>query len=343
MPAPKVKAVLPKEAVERVDIIKDNPEKFYEFGEEIGTGKFAVARYCTNKLSGEKYAAKIIKFDKDSLKFAIREYDFMKTMNMDHTGLVQLHEAYMVQKYLTLIMVAADGMTLLDYVGKRHTINEEVISTYIKQLLQVLDHMHKNNAIHLDLRPTNIRFNSSNELKLVDYNSCRIVANKKAGAVVDVIGDTEFCAPEMLQFEPVQPGSDMWSVAVITYILLSGISPFFYEDEDQVLACVQKVKWSFDEDAFENVTSEAKDFISKCLIRAPESRMTAAAGLEHRWLSDDYKTNRQASVLDIKDVLAETDERLYSEEEEDYIWGSFVMRNFDEEEFESPESSEEEE
>jgi serine/threonine protein kinase len=198
-------------------------------------GKFAVTKYCTHKISGDKFAAKCIKYDSDSIKFAVRELDFMRELDMSHPGLVKLHEAYIVRKYLILIMDAADGMTLLDFVGKRHTLNEDVIAGYVKSLCEVLAYMHERNAVHLDLRPTNIRFNSSNVLKLVDYNSARFVANKKAGAVVDVIGDTEFCAPEMLRFEPVLPGSDMWSVAILTYIMLSGISPFFYEDEDEVL------------------------------------------------------------------------------------------------------------
>lgn len=333
----------PKLPIEREGIIDGNPEQFYTFGEEIGTGKFAVVRHVTHKITGDKFAAKIIKYDSDTLKFAIREFDFMKELEFGHPGLVPLHEAYLCRKYLILIMEVADGMTLLDFVGKRHTLNEDVIAGFVKQLCEVLAYMHERNAVHLDLRPTNIRFNSSNILKLVDYNSARFVANKKAGAVVDVIGDTEFCAPEMLRFEPVLPGSDMWSVAVITYILLSGISPFFYEDEDEVLKNVQTVKWAFDTDAFSEITSEAKDFIKKCLVRAPESRLTAAAALGHTWLSEDYSTVRKKTNLDIKDILAETDERLYSEEEEDYIWGSFVLRTFDEEENISPEDSDEEE
>jgi len=329
--------------IEREGIIDDNPEKFYTFGDEIGTGKFAVTRHVTHKISGDKYAAKVIKYDSDSLKFAIREYDFMKEFDMSHPGLCPLHEAYICRKYMILILEVADGLTLLDYVGKRHTLNEDVVAGYIRQLCEILAHMHERNALHLDLRPTNIRFNSQNQLKLVDYNSCRIIANKKAGAVVDVLGDTEFCPPEMLDFSPVLPGSDMWSVAVNMYILLSGISPFFYEDEDEVLNSVNKVKWAFDPDAFASVTSEAKDFISKCFIKATEMRMTAKQALEHTWLSEDYADVRKKSTLDIKDVLSETDERLYSEEEEDYVWGSFELRTFAEEEFISPEDSDEEE
>lgn len=335
------------------DIIPDNPEKFYTFDEEeIGKGKFSICKKVQHKLEGTTHAAKIIKFDADSLKFAIREYDFMRTLKLDHSsetpvhaGLVELKEAYLVRRYLILIMDVADGPTMLDYAVKRHTLNEDSVAGWIKQLCEVLAHMHVNNALHLDIRPTNIRFDkNSGILKLVDYNACRFVANKKAGAVVDVIGDTEFCAPEMLQFEPVQPGSDMWSVAIITYILLSGLSPFFYEDEDMVVKCVQNVKWSFDPDKFANITSEAKDFIKKCLVRAPEARMTAADALNHTWLSDDYGPLRKKSSLElVPSDLEVTDERLYSEEEEEYIYGMFKFYKYDEEDVPSPEESDDEE
>lgn len=184
---------------------------------------------------------------------------------------------------------------------------------------------------------------SALKLKLIDYNSARFIPNKKAGLVVDVIGDTEFCAPELLSFEPVNPGSDMWAVAIIMYILLSGISPFYEDDEDLIVKNVQTCKYVWKGD-WDNNTSEARDFIKNCLKRAPESRMTAQAALEHKWLSDEYKAQRQNSKLadNQKDMLA-TDERLLEEEAEDYIWGSFVFKTFDEEEFNSPEDSDDEE
>jgi len=330
--------------IEREGIKAENPEKYYDFAEEeIGRGKFSVVRQATHKTTGAKYAAKIIKFDSDSLKFAIREYDLMAGDKMKHKSLVHLHEAYLVRKYLILIMDLCDGKTLVDQVCHRHSLNEDEVAIIMRQLCEVLAFLHGANILHLDLRPTNIRFSTAREIKLLDYNSSRHIANKKAGEVVDVIGDTEFCAPEMLNFDPVQPGSDMWSVAIIMYILLSGISPFYYEDEDKVVASVQKVKWSFDEDAFANITAEAKDFIKKCLVRAPEMRMTADDALKHPWLAKDYEGARKRSTLSCQDVMTETDERLYGEEEEDYIEASLVFRTFEEEEYESPEEDSDDE
>ena len=90
--------------IERDGIKPENPEKYYEFGDEIGRGKFAVVKQVVSKTSGQKFAAKIIKFDSESLKFAIREYDLMVGGKLEHKGSVKLHEAYLVRKYLILIL-----------------------------------------------------------------------------------------------------------------------------------------------------------------------------------------------------------------------------------------------
>jgi len=283
----------------------------------------------------------MIYFDDDP-KFAIREYDLMKREDFVHKGLAKLHDAYLVRKYLIIIMELVDGKTLLDQFHQRHSVTEDDVAFIIQQLCEILDFLHKKNIVHLDIRPTNIRF-QGRDIKLLDYNSARVLANKTAGAVVDVIGDTEFCGPELLDYDNVLPGSDMWSLAVIMYIMLSGVSPFFYEDEGEVLKSVAKVKYDID-GVFEGVSSEAKDFIKKCLIRAPESRMTAEAALKHKWLSQEYAGIRKEKKLGkpILDTMEETDNRLLTEEEEEYVEASFVFRTFEEEEYLSPEEDSDE-
>merc|ERR1712159_289878 len=283
-----------------------------------------------SKVDGKQYAAKMIYFDDDT-RFAIREYDLMKSGKLVNKGLAQLHEAYMVRKYLIIIMELVDGETLLDQFYRRHSVTEDDVAFVIQELCEILDFLHQQNIVHLDIRPTNIRF-QGRDIKLLDYNSARHLANKKAGAVVDVIGDTEFCAPEMLNFDRVQPGSDMWSVAVIMFILLSGESPYYYEDEARVSQSVEKVAYAMDE-GFETISKDAKDFIKKIFKRGPEMRMTAATALQHEWLSDAKGNLRKSSKITKQDVIGKTDARLYSEEEEEYIEASMVFRTFNEEEY----------
>merc|ERR1712168_1413553 len=181
---------------EREGIIYDNPEKFYDIeASEIGFGKMAKVAVAKSKTDGKTYAAKMIYFDDDT-RFAVREFDLMKSGKLNHNGLVQLHEAYMVRKYLILILDFVEGKTLLDQFKGRHSATEDDVAFIIGELCETLNFLHQQNIVHLDLRPTNIRF-EGRDIKLLDYNSSRHLANKKAGVVVDVIGDTEFCAPEM--------------------------------------------------------------------------------------------------------------------------------------------------
>lgn len=81
-------------------------------------------------------------------------------------------------------------------------------------------------------------------------------------------------APEVIAFDPITVQSDMWSIGVITYVLLSGLSPFLGEDDDETLQNVTLGEFDFededeDEDVFENISEEAKSFISELLVGKP--------------------------------------------------------------------------
>jgi len=339
-----VKSKKSKLPIERPGIKAENPELYYTFDEEeIGRGKFSVVKKVTCKKTSKVFAAKIIRFDEDNVKFAIREYDLMVGKMQDlinkndfaKRSLPELHEAYLVRKYLIIVMTLCDGMTLLDFFGKKHSITEEDVAIVIRWMCEILHTLHSNNIVHLDIRPTNIRMTSLNDIKLVDWNSARHLANKKAGEVVDVIGDTEFCAPEMLSFDRVQPNSDMWSVAVIMYILLSGVSPYFYEDEAKVSMCVEKCILAYEPLA--NASTSAVEFIKKVFKRGPEMRLSPEKGLQHKWLSQEQASVRKSTRVTTQDLIGATDLRLYSEEEEEYIEASLIFRTFDEEEHVSTE------
>jgi serine/threonine protein kinase len=78
----------------------------------------------------------------------------------------------------------------------------------------------------------------------------------------------------------------MWSVGVLTYILLSGLSPFCGENDDETLKHVRNCDWNMDDPMFNQVSEKAKDFIRKLLVAYTGSRMTVHEALEHEWLHD---------------------------------------------------------
>lgn len=85
-----------------------------------------------------------------------------------------------------------------------------------------------------------------------------------------LFGTPEFVAPEIVNYEPLSLGTDLWAVGVLTYILLSGASPFLGEDKQETYANVAACQYQFDNEYFSNVSEIAKDFIRSLLIKDPK-------------------------------------------------------------------------
>jgi serine/threonine protein kinase len=83
-------------------------------------------------------------------------------------------------------------------------------------------------------------------------------------------GTAEFAAPEIVEREPVGFYTDMWAVGVLAYVLLSGLSPFAGNNDIETLKNVKACDWEFDEEAFANVSDDARDFIKRLLVKNKE-------------------------------------------------------------------------
>lgn len=115
-----------------------------------------------------------------------------------------------------------------------------------------------------------------------------------------LFGTPEFVAPEVVNFDPIGFYSDMWSIGVICYVLLSGLSPFMGETDIATLTNVTIGKYDFNDKTFDSVSKEAKDFIRRLLLKNGGDRMTATASLSHPWLNS----------LTLNTVLAGTKKKL---------------------------------
>lgn len=122
---------------------------------------------------------------------------------------------------------------------EKNRMTEEEAIDYIRQVCNALRHMHETNYVHLDLKPENIMFTTrrSNQLKLIDFGLAAKLDPKTPVKVTT--GTAEFAAPEVASGNPVGFYTDMWSVGVLSYILLSGLSPFGGENDEETLRHVK--------------------------------------------------------------------------------------------------------
>ncbi|KAK5919617.1 hypothetical protein CgunFtcFv8_023493 [Champsocephalus gunnari] len=254
--------------------------------EVLGGGRFGQVHKCVENSSGLTLAAKVINARSLKEKEVVKN-EIQVMNNLDHASLIQLYAAYESRNDIILVLEYVGGGELFDrIIDENYTLMELDAVLFIRQICEGLQHMHKMYILHLDLKPENILCVSriTNKVKIIDFGLARIYKPREKLRVN--FGTPEFLAPEVINYDFVSFNTDMWSLGVITYMLLSGLCPFLGDDDNETLNNILACKWNFDEQEFEDTTEEAKDFISKLLIVNKSWRIGASEALRHPWLSD---------------------------------------------------------
>ncbi|MCI4392978.1 hypothetical protein PGIGA_G00152250 [Pangasianodon gigas] len=189
--------------------------------------------------------------------------------------------------YLYSIRSGVEGGELFERIVNEHYhLTELDAIVFMRQICEGVQYLHQQYILHLDLKPENILCvsSTSNQIKIIDFGLARKYRPREKLKVN--FGTPEFLAPEVVNYDFVSFPTDMWSVGVITYMLLSGLSPFLGENDAETMNNILHANWDFDAEAFENVSEEAKDFISKLLIPAKCSRLSASGCMKHSWLNN---------------------------------------------------------
>lgn len=260
----------------------------YIIHEELGKGAYGTVYRATEKATGKTWAAKMVQVRPGVKKEnVIHEISMMNQLH--HEKLLNLHEAFDMGNEMWLIEEFVSGGELFEKILEDDSLmSEEEVRDYMHQILLGVSHMHKNQIVHLDLKPENIllKAKNSNELKIIDFGLARKLDPKKS--VKLLFGTPEFCAPEVVNYQPVGLSTDMWTVGVISYVLLSGLSPFLGDSDEDTLANVSASDWDFDDPSWDDVSDLAKDFICRLMIKDKRKRMSVQDALRHPWITVSY-------------------------------------------------------
>ncbi|KAM6404380.1 myosin light chain kinase 2, skeletal/cardiac muscle [Rhynochetos jubatus] len=254
--------------------------------EILGGGKFGEVHTCTEKQTGLKLAAKVIRKQgaKDK-EMVLLEIDVMNQLN--HRNLIQLYDAIETPREIILFMEFVEGGELFErIIDDDYHLTEVDCMVFVRQICEGIRFMHHMHVLHLDLKPENILCVAAtgHMVKIIDFGLARRY-NPQEKLKVN-FGTPEFLSPEVVNYEQVSYSTDMWSMGVITYMLLSGLSPFLGDNDTETLNNVLAANWYFDEETFESVSDEAKDFVSNLIIKEKSARMSAGQCLQHPWLNN---------------------------------------------------------
>ncbi|XP_051273910.1 myosin light chain kinase, smooth muscle isoform X2 [Dicentrarchus labrax] len=263
---------------------KHKVKDHYSVHEKLGVGKFGQVFRLSHKETGQVCAGKFYRARTSKEKDAARkEIELMNCLH--HPKLVQCLAAYDTRSEMVMVMEYIAGGELFERIvddNFEHT--EPTSARYMQQILEAMQYVHKQNIVHLDLKPENIVCvdTTGTRIKIIDFGLASKLEESKPLMVMH--GTPEFVAPEVINYEPVGLETDMWSIGVICFILLSGESPFQGNSDAETLALVTSACYEFDQESFEDISDQAKDFISSLLKKDRRCRLSCVGALAHPWM-----------------------------------------------------------
>merc|ERR1719244_817290 len=231
------------------------------------------------RFTGGNFAAKMM-HGQQFKSWMMNEFEMMNVLH--HPRLIRLIEVYDSKDQMTLITELATGGELLDVITSEKYITEIEIARIVNQILEGVEYMHSKSIGHLGLTPCDILFTRPGgaEIKICDFS----LAKRIVGVVKLEYGQPEYVAPEIVNGEGATFASDMWSCGIITYLMLSGVSPFRGQNDRETLQRIQMGDIDFDFELWQNISREAKHFVANLLVYKPEERMSVRQAIAHPWL-----------------------------------------------------------
>lgn len=214
----------------------------YEILEHIGTGGMAVVYKARCHRLNRLVAIKILKPELANDEDFLRRFkdESQAVAMLSHINIVSIYDVCRSDGLDYIVMELIDGMTLKQYMQKRGTpLNWRETIHFITQIVRALGHAHSRGIVHRDIKPHNIMVLRDGSVKVADFGIARLISTTEATLTQEALGSVHYISPEQAKGSHVDGRSDLYSVGVMLYEMLTGRLPF--EGETPVFVAIQHI------------------------------------------------------------------------------------------------------
>ena len=212
----------------------------YEILELIGTGGMAVVYKARCHRLNRLVAVKILKDD-----FS-REEEFRRRFHaegeavasLSHPNIVQVYDVSSSDNANFIVMELIDGITLKQYMAKKGTLNWKETLHFAMQIAKALEHAHGRSIVHRDIKPHNVMVLKNGSVKVTDFGIARVMS-KSNTLTKEALGSVHYISPEQAKGGWVDNRSDLYSLSVVMYEMMTGRPP--YDGESPVAVAIKHI------------------------------------------------------------------------------------------------------
>jgi len=252
--------------------------------------KKKLGKYQIEKQIGKGSAANIYLAEQDSLgrKLVIKELLPLYSSNekiiarfqreaklisqMSHDAIIHIYDYWVRGNSYYIAMEYVPGPHLRKILSTVHHVPVHIAALIIYQICRGLEYAHKNGVIHRDLKPANIMISNLGQVKILDFGVAHFQAEENLTALGAVLGTYHYMSPEQALGKKVSPTSDVFSLGILFYELLTGNKPFSSDDQGEVIEKIVHKNPRSPRSINPTVSRSFNRIIKKCLRKNPKRR-----------------------------------------------------------------------
>lgn len=250
----------------------------YEIRELIGVGGMANVYHCYDTIDAREVAIKILKDEfLDNEDFIRRFKNESKAIAvLNHPNIVRVYDVSFGDMIQYIVMEYIDGITLKEYIDMQRVLDWKETVHLTTQILKALQHAHENGIVHRDIKPHNIMLLQDGTIKVTDFGIARFSSNATRTMTEQAIGSVHYIAPEQARGEKTDGKTDIYSVGVMMYEMLTGTLPFDGDSAVSVALMQLQAKARRPREINPDIPEGLEEITMKAMQKNPDNRYHSA-------------------------------------------------------------------
>ena len=250
----------------------------YEIEEKIGAGGMAIVYKARDNLLNRTVAIKVLREQFVSDEGFIRRFrrEAQAAASLSHHNIVSIYDVGKDGDTDYIVMEYVKGFTLKDVIRKQAPIPNQRAIYIVRQIAEALAHAHANNIIHRDIKPQNILITMDGRAKVTDFGIARAASSLTLTHTGDIVGSVHYLSPEQAKGHQINEQSDIYSMGIILYELLTGKVP--YDGDTPITIALKHVQEEVElpSKVHSEISSELDAVVMKALAKSIHDRYKSA-------------------------------------------------------------------
>ncbi|MDO5125600.1 MAG: Stk1 family PASTA domain-containing Ser/Thr kinase [Ruminococcus sp.] len=276
----------------------------YEITELIGVGGMADVYKATDIMENRTVAVKILKDEFSKSEEFLRRFrnESKAIALLSHPNIVKIYDVGFTDEIQFIVMEYIDGITLKEFIDQQGVLRWKDALHFITQILRALQHAHDKGIVHRDIKPQNIMLFSDGTIKVMDFGIARFARIDGKTLSDKTIGSVHYISPEQARGDMTDERSDIYSVGIMLYEMLTGRKPFDGENPVSIALKHMEENAALPRDIMPSIPDALEEIVLHAMEKEPERRYQSVAEMIKD--IDRFKVD-QSVVFGYKNMVAD--------------------------------------